>query len=306
MISFKPTKDSVKVALVKGGKYNGKSIYITCDKEKPQRSLEDEDAFDILDDDDFNMHTYKKYSMKDKRKLAKALKQKVEPLDEYLVDKYNILSKKIDTKLKTELELPTGTMLPVPSEDSERVFIAGKSGSGKSYIAAQYAELYESLFPDNEVYIFTKHEDEDNYKDIDYNEILCTDPILSGPIDIKKFSDGLVIFDDCDHVQDKKASKNLETLNNDLITAGRKYNIHSVTLQHMLMNYKSTRALLNEANKIFFFNTISSYQITRYLKTYIGLTADVIKKITKLKSRWTMISLEQPCYVLHEHGIFIL
>lgn len=267
---------------------------------------DDEDVFDVLSDDDFNEKAYKKYTMRDKLKLAKALRLQEEPSDDYLVDKYNTLEQKLNKRLKTQIDLPYGCMIPIPDENSERIYIAGKSGSGKSCLTALYAREYHEMFPSRKIYIFTKHEKEKAYSKLPHTEITCDDELVTEPIDVKMFSNSLVIFDDCDHIQDKKISENVRRFNNDLITTGRKYNIHTITLQHQLMDYKETRNLLNEANKVVFFNSASNYHITRYLKVYVGLEPDVIKKITGLKSRWTMINLSLPTYVLHEHGIFIL
>src|SRR5205814_305111 len=105
-------------------------------------------------------------------------------------------------------------------------------------------------------------------------------------IEITTLKNSLVIFDDCDHIQDKGVYNRLRELNNDLLTAGRKYNIHMITLQHQLMDYKATRLLLTEANKVVFFNSTNNYHITRYLKVYAGMDPNAIKKITKLRSRW--------------------
>ncbi|HET9806501.1 MAG TPA: hypothetical protein VFP49_06315 [Nitrososphaeraceae archaeon] len=304
MLSFNSGKE---VAVICGGEYDETMVYITDEKDEPDIELSDEDdVFDYLSDDDFNMKTYKKYTMKDKLKLAKALKRGEEPLDEYLVEKYNILDEKLNKRLKKELEISSGVMIPIPDEKTERIYIAGKSGSGKSCLAALYGREYLDMFPKRKIYIITKHKNEKAYSKLKHTEITCDDELVKEPIDVKAFSNSLVIFDDCDHVQDKKISQNLRRLNNDIITTGRKYNIHSITLQHQLMDYKETRNLLNEANKVVFFNSASNYHITRYLKVYVGLDKDQIKKITSLKARWTMIALNIPTYVLHEHGIFIL
>jgi hypothetical protein len=197
-------------------------------------------------------------------------------------------------------------MIPLPSNDSERIYIAGKAGSGKSYLTALYAYEYHTMYPKNKIFIFTKHNQEKNYKLVPHKEILHDNELLLEPIDITLLSDSLVIFDDCDHVQNKVIQKNLRSLNDDLITAGRKNNTYVITIQHQLMDYKDTRNLLNEANKVVFFNSGSKYHITRYLKVYAGLEPNTIKKILALKSRWSMISLDIPSYLLHEHGIFII
>lgn len=304
MLSF----DSGKaIAVVCGGEYDDKTIYIKNEEDEPDRNLEDEDVYDILDDDDFIMNKkYKKYTVRDRNKITKAIKQGIEPLDEYLIEQYDHLRQKVNDRLKKELELSCGTMIPLPDEKSERVYVAGKAGSGKSRWASIYAQEFHKMFPKKKIYIFTKHESEKAYHNVPHIEITHDNEILQSPIDIVKLSKSLVIFDDCDYVQDKFVEKNLRNLNDDLITAGRKYDIYVLTLQHQLMAYKQTRNILNEANKVIFFNNSTKYHITRYLKTYIGLDPNMIKKINALKSRWTMLCLETPSYVLHEHGIFII
>jgi hypothetical protein len=304
MLSFESGKE---VAIVCGGEYDDQKIYITKEEDEPEREIEDEeDVFEILDEDDFKSSNYKNFCMKDKLKLANALNKHIEPDEEELFEKYADMQNKITERLKKEFELSSGIIIPIPDKESERIYIAGKSGSGKSFLTAIYAREYNEMFPKRKIYIFTKHAKEKAYKNIPHIEITCDDDMVKEEIKVLDFKKSLVIFDDCDHIQDKKISTNIRRFNNDLITTGRKYDIHTITLQHQLMDYKETRNLLNEANKVIFFNSASNYHVTRYLKVYVGLDPQQIKKITGLKSRWTMISLTIPSYVLHEHGIFIL
>jgi cytidylate kinase len=303
MISF---KKGTNVAVVCGGEYDETNIYVNNEDTESDRNLDKADIFDILDDEDFNMNKFKRYPLRDRLKLEKALKQQVEPLDDYLISKYKQISTKLHDKIQKEFEISSGVMIPIPSKESERIFVAGKSGSGKSIFAATYAKEYHLLFPSRKIYIFTKHEKENAYSTINHIEVTCDDELLLSPVDIKILSNSLVIFDDCDHIQDKQIHENVQRLNNDLITTGRKYNIHVMTLCHMLMDYKATRSQLNEANKVVFFNSTSSYHISRYLKMYAGLSKEMIKKIMGIKSRWTMLSVSIPSYVLHEHGIFMI
>lgn len=303
MLSF---NDGLKVAIICGGEYDNKCIYIKNDDNKPERNLDDEDIYDIIDDDDFAMNKFKRFSVKDRLKLTKALQNHVEPLDEYLVPKYNKISQKINNKLKKEFELTCGTMIMLPSENTERIFVAGMSGSGKSTIAVLYAREYHCMFPKREIIIFTRHKGEEKYKLIKHREVAFDNELLLNPIDITLLSNSLCIFDDCDNIPDKNVNKNLRLLNNDLITNGRKYNIHVLTLQHQLMNYQETRNILNEANKVVFFKSSSKYHVNRYLKIYAGLDKEQIHKIMSLPSRWICLANQIPSYVLHEHGIFLL
>lgn len=306
MISFNSGK---AVGVVDGGEYNKQKIYVKEEDqrdERDNRDLNEDDIFELLDDDDFNMNKYKRFPVRDRQKLVKALKQKMEPLDDYLVDKYHNISTKLNDRVNKEFELSTGEFVPIPDKETERVFIAGKTGSGKSKLTKKYAENYAKMFPNRKTYIFTKHEDEKAYQELTYTEIHQKDEVMNNPIDITILKDSLVIFDDCDKIQDKKLLKAFEALISDIIANGRKYNIHIVILGHQLMDYKHTRDILNELNRIIFFNNTSKHHINRYLKIYAGLSPETIKRISGLKSRWSLLSVEHPQYLMHEHGIFMI
>ncbi len=302
-------RDDVECLYPTYGPLNSQEIFIKVendDNQQDERVMDEDDIYDILDDDDFNMNRYKRYPIRDRQKLVKALKQKMEPLDEYLVPKYHNMSNKLNNKIKKEFELPVGCMIPVPDEQSERIFIAGKSGSGKSRWAKYYAKEYLKMFPKRKIFIFTKHIDEKMYKDLKYVEVHHEDEALLEPVDITLMKNSLVIFDDCDKIQNKKICQNVTGLINDVITAGRKYDIWCLVLGHQLMDYRATRDILNELNKVVFYNSASKYHIQRYLKVYAGLSPEMIKKVMAVKSRWSMLAMEQPQYLLHEHGIFMI
>lgn len=300
-----------RIAVVCGGEYNNRYIYIKKEEDQPDRTLEDEDIYDILDEDDLKQdrNKYKNLRTPDRIKLIKSLRLNIEPLDEHLVRNFQETREKVQEKLKHDFKLSAGQMIPLPDEkETERIYVAGKTGSGKSCFAAMYASEYKRIYPKRKIYIFTKHEKENAYKIVKHIEILPDDEILQEPIEIESLKNSLIIFDDCDNIQDKIIKQNVRKLIDDVLTTGRKYNISCITLNHLLTNYKETRSLLNESNKVVFFNSgAANYHINRYLKTYLGFEKDLIKKITALRSRWTLISLTpMPMYVLHEHGVFII
>jgi len=310
MISFNNGK---LISEVIGGEYDKLPIYINDEKKEPDRKINKlEDIYDILDDDDFNINKYKKFNLRDRNILTKSLKNNYEPSDNHLIDKYNKLSSKLEDRLKKEFEISSGQMLPIPNEEPERVFVAGKNGSGKSIFSSLYAKKYSEMYPKNKIFIFTRHEDEKAYKIVKHIECLCNDSLLEelddmkDGLDITDFKNSLVIFDDCDNLTNTKLKVKLKNQLDDFITNGRKYGIYVLVVEHHLLNYKSTRNILNEAHKVVFFNNSSKYHIKRYLKTYAGLEPNMIKKIVGLKSRWVMLSESIPQYILHEHGVFII
>lgn len=215
---------------------------------------------------------------------------------------------------------PTEDIEVLPSPEPERVFIAGLSGCGKSTIAAKYAKQYLKMYPENKVFTFLRQEDP-VYEDIPRQEICFSPPddpsllkewqedlanLLSGSIDLDQLEDSLVIFDDCDNIQDKKQLQAVHKLMNDVATNGRKRNIYCIYISHLLMNYAQTRVMLNEANKVFFFPQCGTRQIETFLKTYGGMKTKQAEAIANIKSRWVMLSMRFPRYIIHAKGMFML
>lgn len=207
---------------------------------------------------------------------------------------------------EADFKVPDGELIITPSVETERMYIAGKSGCGKSTIAARYMIEYLRMFPDRRIFLFSRHREEKAYEGIPHQAIELTEELADSPIDLTEIKNALIVFDDTDNLQDKRIKKALQLLNDDIISNGRKYNIHCLTLAHQLLNYKESRNLLNEANRVVFFNNGTTYHIKNYLTRYAGVDAQMMRKILGLKSRWTLISLGYPMYILHDHGAFLI
>ena len=207
---------------------------------------------------------------------------------------------------EAEFKVSDGELIITPSIETERMYIAGKSGCGKSTIAARYMVEYLKMFPDRRIFLFSRHREEKAYEDIPHQAIELNDELAESPIELTEIKNALIVFDDTDNLQDKRIKKALQLLNDDIISNGRKYNIHCLTLAHQLLNYKESRNLLNEANRVVFFNNGTTYHIKNYLQKYAGIDVQMMRKILALKSRWTLISLGYPMYILHDHGAFLI
>jgi hypothetical protein len=310
MLSFTEGKP---IALICGGKYDRRVLRLTEEKDEPDRTVADEDMFDILAAEDLMRQpgtTRKTLRTIDQKKLERAILTGQEPIDELLVGPYHRARAKIGTSLKKEFSMEQGTMVILPDPQSERIFIAGKSGSGKSCLAALYMNEYLRMFPDRHVFLVSRHEGEKAYAQVPH-EVLPLDDFEEAEkgervYELEDLKDSLIVFDDCDNVQNKRIQEGVKLLSDDLISNGRKYNIHVVWLNHQLMDYSRTRNLLNEANKVIFFNSGSNYHIQQYLTRYVGLNKQQIEVVLALRSRWTMVSLTLPMYIMYEHGAFLL
>jgi hypothetical protein len=217
------------------------------------------------------------------------------------------IARSYEEKSRTEYRLDDGKMVVLPSRpDTERVFVAGKSGSGKSWFAASYMREYLDLYPDRKIFLFSTHEGERAYAQIEHAQIALDEDFVANPLSLEDLSGSLCVFDDCDALQDKKLMAAVDNLNLDLINNGRKYDIHVMTLAHQLMEYKRTRGQLNEANRVVFFPGGSAYHSQRYLKVYAGMTGDQIRRVMAEKTRWICLDLRLPTSYVTENAVVVV
>ena len=218
------------------------------------------------------------------------------------------VKKSYDKVSETEFRLNgAGHMLVLPSgPEPERVFIAGASGSGKSYFAADYMREYRSMYPDRRILLFSTHEDEKAYEDIDVDAVALDAEFTEAPLSLTDLQGSLCVFDDCDALQDKKLSKAVEALNLDLINNGRKYDIHVVTLSHVLMGYAKTRCQLMEASRVVFFPGGNDYHSKRWMKVYGGINDAWQRQILKEPSRWVCVDMRQPRSYITENAVVLV
>lgn len=202
-------------------------------------------------------------------------------------------------------------LLPSPDPHRREVwYIAGASGSGKSYVAKGLGEYYRKLFPEREVYLISKLEPEKGGtiesmaggapKRIKIDSLIVDYPSLD------EFKDCMVIFDDYDTFTGD-AEKTVTKLIDDLATMGRHTNTTMLCLSHYLTQYKKTRLILNEATHIVVYPQATSYHALLYLlKNYVGVDEEDIKQLRKCGSRWLCFGKNFPQYVITQQSARLL
>jgi hypothetical protein len=214
-----------------------------------------------------------------------------------------------------EIEFDDGLVVQLPNElTRDIVYIAGPSGSGKSTYASSYAQKYRKMFPQSQIYIFSRLE-----KDPAFDGMFRPPPIrmkidealITHPIDVTQQLKGgcLVIFDDIDTIIDEKLKKAVIKLETDILEIGRHNKIYIICCSHLINgnDKKFSRTILNEATTITVFpKSGSSYQINYCLKNYYGLPKKKIDSILALDSRWITLIKGYPQICMYEHGIFVL
>lgn len=204
---------------------------------------------------------------------------------------------------------------PIPDTDKNKRkiwYIAGASGSGKSYTAKIIANNYVKLYPDRTIFVISKLDEDETLDSIEGDlERLNYQEFDDNPPDINEFSDCLIIFDDFDTIQPKKVLDKVLNFIDDISIMGRKHkdgqgNVSMIVISHYLTNYKKTRLILNECDYLTLFpQATSSHALNYVLKNYVGMDKHDVKALKKL-GRWVMIHKMYPQYVLSHQTAYLL
>lgn len=298
-LSFDKTKGAKPIAMVKGGDEDGQILYVNAEDDhngkKPRleinaqhyatelRTLKPQERIQLI------------HRLEEAHKKGLTADQLVgeTPLGKALYER--VLA---DTAKSTKIDLPEGSefqLLPSPDPERREVFyIAGASGSGKSYIAKGIAECYKKLFPDRECYLVSKLGEDSTLDKLKFLKRLNIQSFVDEyPDDLEEFRDCLIIFDDYDTFTGAP-DKVIHKLIDDLATMGRHTNTTMLCLSHYLTNYKKTRLLLNEATHIIVYPMATSFAALCYLlKAHVGMTKDDCRDLKKM-GRWVCVFKQFP------------
>lgn len=308
-LSFDKTKGAKPIAVVKGGDYDHEVLYLHDDDHKGKKPKTDIDA--------------RKYANEMRDLPAKERVQLINRLSdarkkglasEQLVGE-NGFAKSLydriitDEAKDTSINLPddsTFQVLPSPDPEKREVFyIAGASGSGKSYMAKGIAECYKKLHPSREVYLISKLGEDSTLDTLKFLKRVNIQSFIDDYPELDEFKDCLVIFDDFDTFTGA-AEKVIHKLIDDLATMGRHTNTTMLILSHYLTNYKKTRLMLNEATHIVVYPMATSFHALGYLlKTHLGMTKDDCRDLKKM-GRWVCFHKQYPQWLISAHHARLL
>lgn len=211
------------------------------------------------------------------------------------------------------IEVHDGKFIPLPDVDKrEVVYIAGPSGSGKSTYSSEYINSFMNIFPDQELFIFSRTDAENDpaFINLDFNQVLIDESLIDNPIDItEELTDGcIILFDDVNTIQNEQLKKAVDKLMADIMECGRKLGIYCVITNHLIIpnERKVARTILNECTSLTVFPKSGAIQQIKYvLKTYFGYNNNQIENFLKTKSRWITFYKTYPQLVLTEYECYI-
>jgi len=312
-LSFdKAGKDGMPIAIVRGGDDDGKILSVFSDEDKSSaKSGKEIDAIRYTKDLK-GLSATKRVALFNR--LQEAKEKGIPP--EMLIEDEGIrkLYKRIlsdDSSNDKTIVLPddsTFNLIPNPDKDKRSVYyIAGASGSGKSYIARGLAEGYKKLFPSRQVYLISKLKEDSTLDTMKIGRPLRIDvqSLIDNYPTIDEFKDCMVIFDDYDTFTDK-AGKVVQQLIDDLAIQGRHTNTTMLCLTHYITNYKKTALMLNEAMYYIIYPQSTSFSSLKYLlATRVGMSKEEIHGLRKM-GRWVCIYKNYPQFMISQHTAKIL
>jgi len=304
-LTFDCDKGARPVAIVRGGEEEGKILYLHEGEKKSNRKHQPINS---------NNYTTELRGLKPVERvkmIARLEEARDKGLDvDQLIGEAAIgkqLYERIlaDETASKDVSLESGSFELLPSADPKKrdvFYIAGASGSGKSYIAKGLGEYYQKLFPERSVYLISKLAEDSGTLDkmkppakrINIQSLVDDFP------DLDEFKNCMVIFDDYDTFTGP-AEKVVHKLIDDLATMGRHTCTTMLCLSHYLTNYKKTRLLLNEATHLVLYPMATSFHALSYLlKTHVGMSKDDVRDIRKL-GRWVCVYKNFPQFIVAAH-----
>lgn len=193
---------------------------------------------------------------------------------------------------------------------TERLFVSGSSGSGKSYFAGEYARNYQIEHPGNNVILLTPKAFDKAFDNVDnivkpeinrqFIQYLGTANVL------QDFRHCLIIFDDFEGIPDRTMKKAIIDFKDNCLKMGRAHNINIVTIQHKTLGGKDSLVDHCECNIYVFFPNQNPRECKNLLKLYLGFekseASTLLRDLTG--ERWACII--KPNILITQHFIKII
>jgi hypothetical protein len=244
----------------------------------------------------------------DGKKVADIFSPKGKIIKEVFVDEENEGLDKIRINDETYF-FPT-----IPDYETEeqvdRIYVCGESGVGKSSFVREYVIKFLGQYPKATCLLFSSKNEDKQLDDIPaIIRVKIDDDIHINPYTLAEISSNtkptLCIFDDCEDFPNKKINKEIERLRDEVMRNGRSNGIYSIFIHHNPTDYKATRNMIFEANKVVIFPRRSGRGTYNYLlDKKLLISKEHIDMINTLKSTYVIICKQIPkCIISNKYII---
>lgn len=312
-LTFSGGKDSEAIAVVRGGEDDGKLLYLNIDEKMGKTAPTKKIIYASKYSKDLPfIKTAERVRLLEF--MVDSIKKNISLEDVDIPSKAKEVYKKMidDSSSSTTIELGDDSIfVPIPSADPKKRqiwYVAGASGSGKSFFAKNIAENYKKLYPEREIYLISKLNNDETLDSmrIGKPKRINIESLLEEPVDLEECKDSLVIFDDFDTITPKPLYDAVHKLIEDVAILGRHENVSCLILSHYLTNYKSTRLMLNESHFLVLYPLATSAKALKYVAEHYGnCSKEAIEKF-KRRGRWVMIHKMFPGYIISPQEANIL
>ena len=196
-------------------------------------------------------------------------------------------------------------------EQVDRVYICGESGCGKSSFIREYVFKFLEQYPKATILLFSSKTEDKQLDDIPkLIRVKIDDDIHANPYTLQEISSNskptLTIFDDIEDFPNKKINKEIERLRDEIMRNGRSMGIYSIFTHHNPTDYKATRNMIFEANKVVIFPRRSGKGTYNYLMDKkLLLHKDQIDMINTLKSSYVIVCKQIPKCIISNKYIML-
>jgi len=298
------------IAIIKGGINDNKIIYVLDedgDNEEYKKDLQPENE----DDDMLGLffHALKnRMGAREMKQLKKLIKNKNEPENIKMRDEYNNGLDFLKERKDKEIIINDGNVRPLFNIDKERevIYIAGMSGSGKSYYISYLMTAYTRTYPDNNIFLFSEKEEDPAFNNNIFKRIKMNADLVKYPFKLEEFKNSFVIFDDYEDGENIEIEKEVKRLSKYVMKKGRATNVNMAYVSHLANDYKNTREILNEMTSCTIFPfTTNKHNLKYLLEKYFGFDKEQINKIDSLPSRWITI-YKVPMMIVYDKGCYLI
>lgn len=288
--TFKDSKNAIPVAKIRD---SDKILYI----------LNDSDVFTELPRKNVNSITYKCPYCK---KIIASKSGFIYHIEKSCERKRSVV---MDTKAVIELsKLDELMIIPQPLEEHNVIMVTGPPKCGKSYFTNEYVKAFRKINVNSDVYrVSAVDNDKTLENDSEKYTTIPIDIFEKNELSKDTFENSLVIFDDIESSKFKKATDKAYSLMSELSKNGRHIKADVIFAnQECRMGARTKKILSCLTHVVIFPKGGSVYQYSRLLKDHVGLSKSEVEQILNLNSRWVMIAIQRPQYVIYQHGAFII